>query len=199
MAVDATVQVGDDFFEPQAVQIDPGNTVTWEWVGLMGNHSVTTRPGQIESFDSDPGNDNPRHTPRSTPFARRFDQVGRIKYFCKLHPTTMNGTVTVGTPAPDTTPPVIDPAKPKVGERSIKVGFELSERAVVRLTVASKGKPNRALRSIARQLEAGRHTIRVRRGSLPLRRYIVKLTAEDEAGNDSPVVKASFRLKPPRR
>lgn len=199
MAADTRVQVGDDFFEPADIQIDPGNTVTWEWVGVMGNHSVTSRPNQTESFDSDPGNDNPRHAPGSTPFTHTFSQVGVTRYYCKLHPTTMTGTVTVGTPPVDTSPPGLDPRKPRVGRRVVKVAFELTEAALVELRVVSARRPNSALRSVRKPLQAGESTINFRRRSLAAGRYIVKLTATDDAGNESPVAQARFRLRPPRR
>ena len=199
-AADTTVQVGDDFFSPRAVQIDPGNTITWEWVGLMGNHSVTTRPDQTESFDSDPGNDSPRHAPGSAPFTYRFDRVGVTRYFCKLHPVTMTGTVTVGTPPPDATAPSIDPGKPRVRKKAVSVRLELNEPARVELTLASAARPGRPLRIIRKQLGAGRRAITLARAGLRPGRYLVKLTAEDDAGNTSGTARTSFRLKPrPRR
>jgi plastocyanin len=199
MAVDTTVRVGDDFFDPADIQIDPGDTVTWEWVGIYGNHSVTSRPNQTESFDSDPGNNNPQHAPGSTPFTHTFNQVGMTRYYCKLHPSTMNGTVTVGTPPADTAAPGVDPSKPRVGRRTVRVAFELTEAGLVELTVARAARPGRNLRSVERQLEAGNHSLSFRRGRLRPGRYLAKLTARDAAGNQSEIESASFRLRRPRR
>jgi plastocyanin len=196
MGADATVQVGDDFFTPESVQVDPGNMVTWEWVGLVGNHSVTTRAGQVESFDSDPGDNSPQHAPGSAPFVHVFNQVGEVRYFCKVHPITMNGTVTVGTPAPDTSPPSVASVAVRVGARRVRVAFDLSEDATVTLRAASARRPRRTLRSVRRQLAGGRHSLSFRRRGLPPGRYRVELTAEDSAGNESSILRRAFRIRP---
>ena len=42
--VTVSVGAGDDglLFDPSAIWIDPGTTVTWEWTGEGGDHDVTT-------------------------------------------------------------------------------------------------------------------------------------------------------------
>lgn len=199
LAADTTVQVGDDFFNPQEVQIDVGDTVTWEWVGAVGNHSVTSRQNQTESFDSDPGNNNPRHLPGSTPFTHTFTKNGATNYYCKLHPVTMQGTVTVGTLPPDASPPELELRRPGVGRRTVRVGFQVSEAARVVLRLSRASRPGRTIRTVAREVGTGDHTIVLRRRGLAPGRYVVRLTAEDATSNQSPVETVRFRLAPRRR
>ena len=198
-AAEHTISVGNDFFNPPDVQIVVGDTVNWVFEEA-GDHNVQSAGGQPESFDSDPGKpDSLISHPAGYRFSHTFNQDNvEVDYLCRVHPIQMNGTVTVGSPPADTTAPVIDPARPRVRRRAIRVGFELSEGALVRLRVAAKRRPRRSLRTAARRLEAGRHSIAIRRRGLRPRRYVARLTATDDAGNASPVVTASFRIRPRR-
>ena len=198
-AAEHTVSVGNDFFSPANVQIAVGDTVNWVF-SEAGNHNIRSRPGQAESFNSDPG----------VPLAAVFHPAGyrfshtftkdavEVDYLCEIHPSTMKGTVTVGVPAPDTTPPGLDARKSRVGRNAVKVRFELGEAGLVELKVARARRPGRALRTIRRRLEAGAHALTVGRGGLSPGRYVAKLTATDEDGNKSGVSTARFRLKPRR-
>lgn len=50
------VQVGDNFFNPQSIQISSGQTVQWTLTGQMTNHTVTDTGGAFDSgFLSRPG------------------------------------------------------------------------------------------------------------------------------------------------
>jgi plastocyanin len=50
------VQVGDDFFNPQSVQVRAGDTVQWTLTGQMTNHTVTDNGGAFNSgFLTRPG------------------------------------------------------------------------------------------------------------------------------------------------
>ena len=98
------VEVGNIFFEPEALTVDVGDTVTWEWVG--GFHNVvsdgcgegrTTPDGCYtnaagEVFDSGPGESD-------ATFAFTFDEPGTYEYFCSIHSnpdgTNQNATITV--------------------------------------------------------------------------------------------------------
>jgi plastocyanin len=189
--------VGDDFFNPSTVQIAVGDTVKWEIAqNSAGNHSISTRANQPEAFDSDPGKPEPliSHPPGYT-FSYTFNKDNvEVDYVCRVHPTTMTGTVRVGSPPADTGAPVVSRLKAKVAKKAVKVGFRLDEDAKVVLKVASAKKPKRALRTVRKSFVAGAHSIKVRRKGLPAGRYRVTITAVDDAGNKSPVAKRSFKL-----
>jgi len=183
------VKVDDDFFDPFAVQIEPGDTVVWEWVGLEGDHSVTTEDGQIEKFDSDPGNNEPVHPAGSEPFRYTFDREGRVSYLCKTHPLTMAGSVTIG--SPDLKRPKLTRAKAKVRRKAVRVSFRLSEDARVTLRLVRGGK---AVKRVKRKLKKGKRAIAVRRKGLAEGRYKVRLSARDAAGNRARTARTSFKL-----
>ena len=54
-AAAADVNIGGFAFSPSSVTIAQGETVTWHFAGPDTNHSVTSDPGQADSWDSDPG------------------------------------------------------------------------------------------------------------------------------------------------
>src|SRR5919206_306000 len=98
------VGVANFQFSPSRVDIQPGDTVTWRFAGPDTDHSVTSDPGQAESFDSDPGNSSPLHRLGDT-FSHTFTTPGTYTYFCKVHPF-MTGRVVVRAPGTaDTTSP----------------------------------------------------------------------------------------------
>ena len=76
-----TVQVKDNVFEPEELEIDAGDTVTWEFVG-GALHNV-----QGDGFKS-------KNLKEGT-FEHTFKSAGEFTYQCTLHPG-MKGTVTVG-------------------------------------------------------------------------------------------------------
>jgi halocyanin-like protein len=83
-----TIAVGGDglVFDPPAVQVDPGTTVTWEWEG--GRHNVV---GENRDFDSgDPVSET------GTTFEQTFEEEGVVKYLCEPHQGVMQGVVVVG-------------------------------------------------------------------------------------------------------
>lgn len=74
------VEVDDNTFDARVVQVTPGTTVTWTWVG--GNdHNVVG-----EGFQSDLQKDGT--------FQHTFDTPGWYKYICTLH-GGMTGAVSV--------------------------------------------------------------------------------------------------------
>ena len=89
---DVTVEVGTEAnggnfgFGPAAVQVDPGTTVTWEWVA--GSHNVVDDAG---NFESELTNEE------GFTFTQTFDEEGVVKYFCMPHKSMgMRGVVVVG-------------------------------------------------------------------------------------------------------
>lgn len=81
----ASVLLTDDSrFEPEQVTVDDGGTVAFEWEG--GNtHNVTFEDGPSSETTGEGG----------VNFERTFDENGEFGFTCTIHPTTMDGTVTV--------------------------------------------------------------------------------------------------------
>lgn len=180
-AVSQSVTVGDFFYKPGRVEIEPGDTATWT---LRGDapHSVTTRRGAPEGFDSgvkDPGE----------AFTRRFTKPGRYSYHCTVHPDVMRAVVQVG---PDTTPPALAKLRARRGRTSVRLSFRLSEDARVRAAIALKGKIVKKLRT--KVLREGSRSLVYRPRDLRPGRYRVKLTATDVEGNVARPVRLSFTV-----
>lgn len=115
-SADAEVEMvteGDEHhFEPHAVWVEQGGTVTWTLAS--GSHSAT-------AYHSD--NDRPDRVPEGTEawdsgvlseqgatFEYTFDQEGVYDYFCIPHETIpMVGTVLVGNPDPENQPGLAPP------------------------------------------------------------------------------------------
>nr|WP_232701774.1 halocyanin domain-containing protein [Halobacterium wangiae] len=89
---EVTVEVGAEAnggqlgFGPAAVRVDPGTTVTWEWVG--GTHNVVADDGSYESEMTDEN---------GFTFTQTFDEKGVSKYYCMPHEQMgMKGAIVVG-------------------------------------------------------------------------------------------------------
>jgi halocyanin-like protein len=81
-------------FEPAAVRVSPGTTVTWEWTGEGGAHDVAAVDGSFGSALVD----EPGHT-----FTHTFESAGVYRYACTPHePLGMKGAVVVGDPVAQT-------------------------------------------------------------------------------------------------
>lgn len=101
-----TVTVGDGgfIFTPDALTIQPGDTVQWVW-SASGHSSTSGTPGSPSGF-WDSGVLNQGET-----FSHTFNMVGSFPYYCTPHGKCceMVGTVTVAvgtTPTPNPTPAV---------------------------------------------------------------------------------------------
>lgn len=99
-------------FEPHAVWVEQGGTVTWKLDS--GSHTTTTyaegndRPQRIPD-DASGWNSGTLSEPGTT-FEHTFETVGVYDYFCIPHQTTgMIGTVIVGDPAPEGQPALEPP------------------------------------------------------------------------------------------
>lgn len=96
-----TVEVRDDFYDPQSVTIAPGDTVRWVLRGSHAGHTVTERNGAFDSgfvFGS-PGDTFERVFPVS--------EAGQtFEYACATHSGCcgMRGSVRVGANAPPPAP-----------------------------------------------------------------------------------------------
>jgi len=93
------VQVGDDFFSPQSVQVSPGQTVVWTLVGKMLVHTVTDSGGAFDSGFLNHAGATFSHTFSTADAGKTFN------YFCQTHVSLgMKGDVKVGSNAPPANP-----------------------------------------------------------------------------------------------
>jgi plastocyanin len=175
-AADSKIDVGDDFFDPSATSINPGDTITWDWSG-SNDHTVTSNRRQIDRFKSGIKSGS------SASFAHTFRYPGRFRYFCEIHPDSMQATVTVGTD--ENVAPKVTRARVRVSGRTAKFAFKLSERAVVTVKAGTK--------KASKAFGAGRHSIRLKR--LKAKRYRGSFSAKDGFGNKSTTVRKRFRVR----
>ena len=208
---DSSVKISNFTFSPGGVSIHQGEKVTWSWAGPDRNHTVTSDPGQAESFESHPGVATPLVTdgPSGETFSHTFSHTGTFSYFCRVH-TYMTGKVTVvapgaALPVKDTKAPVtrlkIRRVTPRSAARAgrLKVKVTVDEAATETL-VARLGR-RRVARKKVKFASAGTKTVRLklnRRGRRSLRRrrrarIKVRATAVDAAGNKK-VKRASITL-----
>ena len=68
---------GNFAFEPAAVRIETGSTVTWEWTGKGGSHNVVADSGA--DFESDLVSEE------GFTFEQTFESSGVITYYCTPH------------------------------------------------------------------------------------------------------------------
>ncbi|MDQ4024839.1 MAG: right-handed parallel beta-helix repeat-containing protein [Actinomycetota bacterium] len=92
-AADLAVSIRDNFFAPQQLRIDPGDTVTWTNFGTRV-HDVTSDTGAFASGDLE----------RGGRFTHTFEKEGYFYYHCSFHGRAgrhgMWGVVIVGDPPP---------------------------------------------------------------------------------------------------
>lgn len=93
---------GNYAFDPPAVQVDPGATVTWTWTGEGGSHNVVAEDDSYESELYDAAGET---------FERTFDEDGASRYVCVPHESMgMKGAVIVGNvPTGNVEKPSVDP------------------------------------------------------------------------------------------
>ena len=91
---DHTVRVDDVEFEPAELELDPGETVEWVWVGSSGHNIVVRDIPADSSWDGTEGADTytEGHTHQHT-----FQEEGLYTYFCAPHiQWGMEGSLVVG-------------------------------------------------------------------------------------------------------
>jgi plastocyanin len=177
----ADVSVGDNFFSPKTVQIQPGDTVTWTWKGLAA-HNVRSDPGQTESFKSDV------MLGAGKTYDHTFANAGRFTYLCEIHGPAMSGVVEVGSgPFPDTLLPRLTRLKASGGNAAAKLSFRLSEAS--RVKVSLRG-PSR--RTVTKRLGKGSRSVRFKR--LKAGRYRATVRPTDLAGNRGRAVTKRFTV-----
>ena len=79
-----SVDIGDNFFDPPDVAVEPGSTITWTNNGDEP-HTVTADDGSFDSGRLNPGDS----------YTVAFGGQGTVTYHCEIHPE-MRGSVTVG-------------------------------------------------------------------------------------------------------
>ena len=79
-----SVDIGDNFFDPPDVAVEPGSTITWTNNGDEP-HTVTADDGSFDSGRLNPGDS----------YTVAFGGQGTVTYHCAIHPE-MRGSVTVG-------------------------------------------------------------------------------------------------------
>lgn len=81
-----SVTIGDRFFNPASNAVSSGATVTWTWTGNE-SHNVTFASSAVSA---------PSATQTTGTFQVTMPTAaGEYAYQCTIHPTQMNGTVTV--------------------------------------------------------------------------------------------------------
>jgi len=89
-SVTVAVGAGNGFlFDPPAIWVDPGTTVTWEWTGEGVPHNVVHEGG--DAFGSD------LLSEEGATFEHTFEEDGQYRYICEPHVSVgMKGGVAVG-------------------------------------------------------------------------------------------------------
>src|SRR3954464_11013253 len=163
----ADVSISNFSFMPSSITISQGDTVKWTWAGPDTNHSVTSKAGQADSFDSDPGKPRPRPAPPpGSPFSHTFNPPGTFSYICKVHSFMAGKVVVNGPPGSDTTAPALSKVSATGGRKCKKaqknckgrptvLRFKLSEPATVKVKV-----PKHKAANVTRSAQAGSNTIK---------------------------------------
>lgn len=145
MAADTSVGVIDFEFQPKSLNIDVGDTVTWNFI--QAGHTATSDPGQPVSWNS-----SEQTNAAGTSYPKTFSQPGRYSYFCTPHAAFMKGVVTVGS---DRYPKSASKFKLARKGKKITVSFTLRESA--RVVATLKGPVKK--KATRKRLEPGRHSI----------------------------------------
>jgi plastocyanin len=210
----AQIQAVDDLsgvnnrWEPRAVTVQVGQSVTWRFEGTQLAHNVKSTSANWNIDSATSTNDN-------RPVTFTFTAEGTYSFVCKFHADTMTGEVTVGSPPPPPPPPpseqhwVNDQQPPPRLERAdrtrpqlsrvraapvrdgARVRFRLSERARVTVRFRLAGI---TVKTVRRTLRRGARALTVRdrrmRG-----RYRVEVVARDLAGNRSRLRQTRVRVR----
>src|SRR3954463_118259 len=94
---DATVNVGDVSYDPPAVKLKAGTTVTWHWLSAVPR-SVTSDAGDPEPFDSG------SKTALDPDFQHTFNTAGVYRYHDSGDPTQTGSPTSHREPRPPPPP-----------------------------------------------------------------------------------------------
>jgi plastocyanin len=180
----ATVDIVGKSFGPTAVNVAPGDAVTWNWNSGPHNVHVISGPQTFDSGIKDTGGT----------YTRTLTAAGTYTYQCDVHPS-MRGTVVVGQAAAPGAPTkaAVDAAPPAL--RDVKV----SRLAVVQFAAAQAGtltirvlRGNRVVRRSTAKIAAGLNHRPLAVRGLARGRYRVSLQATNAAGQRSAAVVRSL-------
>jgi plastocyanin len=178
MAADTSVNVVDFEFQAKSVQVDPGDTVTWNFA--VAGHTTTSNSGQAERWNSGPETND-----GGTSFAHTFTKPGRFSYICLPHQSFMKGTVTVGTDEHRKSQSKFSQLR---RGSTVTYRFTLVEAAKVSIKLSGAAK-----RSVTRKrVGAGRYSIPFR--NMKPGKYTGKATFTDDFGKKS-VVRISTTVR----
>lgn len=109
-ALEHTVGVHSNFYDPRVIYIAPGDTVVWN--AIAGGHTVTADDGRFDFFPT-------RTLDRGSSVRWTFVAEETVAYHCRVHGATggrgMSGLVVVGSGGPAPTPsPSQPPSPPRV-------------------------------------------------------------------------------------
>ncbi len=190
-------------WDPSAVSVQVGDTVTWRFDGTTQAHNVksTTANWNIDTNFAVAG----------PPASYTFTAEGVYDFACELH-ASMTGRVTVGAPPPpppseqpfandqptltvferpDQIRPRLEAVRAAPVRNGARVRFRLSEPARVTVRIKLAGI---TIKSARRAVEGGRRSIVVRDRRLD-GRYRVEVFARDLAGNRSQTERTSVRVR----
>jgi plastocyanin len=192
-AVDGTAGDGsDNRWAPSVVDIAVGETVTWSFAGTTLVHNVR---GVGFDYGNVPAAGGP-------PAAYTFTTAGTYEFYCELHAQPMRGTVRVGNPPPPPPPPLSE--QPFPNDAPAPAALELLDETAPTLRAVRVTRVERGARVRFRLSEAGRVTIKLKRGNRVVKtsrararagvnavtvrgvrsgRYRVEITARDRSGN----------------
>ena len=202
LAADQTVQAGAGgyaAFSPSSVTISEGETVTWTNSG--GTHNV--------HFD-DGFQDPPAPSSANWTVKRMFATAGSYRSQCDFHGAGMSGRVIVqqpgGNPPPptDTTAPDIDSLKvapatfcnkasDRCPKRGARLRFTIDEVADIAGKIIRR-KDGKQMSTLKIDAKSGPNDLKFTGKGLKNGKYLLELTAEDAAGNTSPVNRTGFKV-----
>lgn len=88
-----SVNVGDNFFNPESVTVSTGTTVTWTWIGATDPYTGVGPNTHTVTFNDGVGSSGAKSSGTQT---RQFNETGTFGYFCIIHgPAVMSGTIVV--------------------------------------------------------------------------------------------------------
>lgn len=86
-----SISVSNNAFTPSATTVARGTTVTWTWNSCETGYDGQTCTTHTVTFDDGPTS----AIQDQGTYSQVFNTVGTFKYRCKVHGTSMAGTVTV--------------------------------------------------------------------------------------------------------
>ena len=196
-----TVKVADYKYTPRDLTVDQGDSVTWRWTGSDKDHSVTTKDGAPDAFDSHAGLKlgQIKDAPAGGEYTRTFDKLGTYAYYCRLHPDmTASVKVTPRSVARAAASPLrVRLRRAAVRGRHVTLRFNLTEQARVRVSLKRAG---RQLKAWSLRGAKGANTRRLalpaaaRRGG----RYSLVVLATRANGDRSAPRRVTVRVPRPR-